>query len=75
MNELRKNYIMFLIGFVTNAHTPFCSSHQELKEVTNNHIDMILYNTKQNELTTEEKNYFDMVDSWITSMTNDSSSS
>ena len=56
---------MFLIGFVVHYYIPFVHDEKELKELVNSHIDFILIKTKQTELTTDEKNYFDLADDWV----------
>lgn len=56
---------MFLIGFTVHYYVPFVTDEKKLKELVNIHIDFILTKTKQPELTTDEKNYFDVVDDWV----------
>ena len=56
---------MFLIGFVSHYYIPFASDEKQLKELVNTHIDFILIKTKQIELTTDEKNYFDLANDWV----------
>lgn len=68
MTDLRKNYIMFLIGFSTSSNVRYARSPEELKELTNRHLAIILKRTKQEPLTSDEKNYFDLADDWVKTM-------
>lgn len=59
---------MFLIGYITNADNEKFKDLPQFKELICNHIDYILKGTNQSLLTTNEKNYFDVVNSWVKQM-------
>ena len=70
MSEFRKNYIMFLIGWITKSDLSDFKTIEQFKEQVCLHIDFILKGTNQPQLTTDEKNYFDVVNSWVRQMSN-----